>query len=172
MRKQLIVVNKKDQVLGYETKKACHHGRGFLHRAFSILIFNKNGELLLQKRSREKELWSLFWSNSCCSHPIKGEEIKAAAEKRLKEELGFTVPLKFLFKFSYEVKYQEIGIEKEVCSVFKGDYDGSVIPKKKEVTEIRWITLEGLGKEMEKKSEVFTPWFKIMINRYKSLRGF
>lgn len=170
MRKQLIVVNKKDQVLGYKTKKACHHGRGFLHRAFSILIFNKNGELLLQKRSREKELWPLFWSNSCCSHPVKGEETKMAAEKRLKEELGFTVPLKFLFKFSYEANYKNIGGERELCYIFRGFYEGKVSPKKKEVSGIRWMTLEDLEKEMEKKSEVFTPWFKIMIKKYKSLK--
>ena len=82
---KLLIVNKKDEILRSETKEKCHEGKGILHRAFSVFIFNNKNQLLLQKRSKFKLLWPLYWSNSCCSHPKKGENIQSAAKKRLKE---------------------------------------------------------------------------------------
>src|SRR6516225_4607621 len=70
---QLILVDEADREIGYMDRARCHAGRGTLHRAFSLLIFNGNGELLLQQRSRTKRLWPLYWSNSCCSHPRRAE---------------------------------------------------------------------------------------------------
>ena len=69
----LILVDENDNETGWDTKDVCHNGNGILHRAFSIFIFNDKQELLLQKRSQDKRLWPLFLSNSCCSHPRKGE---------------------------------------------------------------------------------------------------
>jgi isopentenyl-diphosphate Delta-isomerase len=94
----LVLVDKDDQAIGYKKKNQCHHNNGVLHRAFSILIFNDNNELLLQKRSRNKLLWPLFWSNSCCSHPRQGESLHQATQRRMNEELGFNTALKFIFK--------------------------------------------------------------------------
>ena len=85
---KLILVDKYDNVLGYKSKAECHEGEGILHRAFSIFIFNDKNQLLLQKRSAKKLLWPLYWSNSCCSHPRKGENYETATHRRLKEELG------------------------------------------------------------------------------------
>ena len=94
----LILVNPKDEEIGWEDKARCHLGDGILHRAFSIFIFNDNNELLIQKRSDQKLLWPLFWSNSCCSHPRKGEKIESAAQRRMEEELGIKTRLKYLYK--------------------------------------------------------------------------
>ena len=86
----LILVNEKDEEIGYKTKSVCHFGEGILHRAFSIFIFNTKEQLLMQKRSSQKNLWPNYWSNSCCSHPRKGEKIESAASRRLAEELGLS----------------------------------------------------------------------------------
>ncbi len=98
----LILVDQEDNTVGFLDKAACHDGKGLLHRAFSVFILNSQGEILLQKRSLEKRLWGGFWSNSCCSHPRKGERVVDAAKRRCQEELGIKVDLKFLYKFSYE----------------------------------------------------------------------
>ena len=96
----LILVDESDQELGFKSKSECHQGNGSLHRAFSVFIFNSSGQLLIQKRSRDKELWDLHWSNSCCSHPHKNEQMELAVKRRLKEELGIECPIHYLYKLS------------------------------------------------------------------------
>lgn len=162
---QLILVNKKDEIQGFKDKKTCHK-KGLLHRAFSILVFNKKEELLVQQRSRHKLLWPGFWSNTCCSHPLRGRDIKESAEKRLKEELGFACSLEFLFKFLYRETYKDKGSENEVCYVFRGIHGDKVIPNKKEIAAWRWVSLKDLKKEIKEKPEAFTPWFKKIIKKY------
>ncbi len=163
----LILVNEKDEVVGYKDKVSCHVGDGILHRAFSIFIFNGKGQVLMQKRSAEKPLWPLFWSNSCCSHPRKGESYQVATQRRLKEELGFTTRLKFLFKFQYQARFGQVGSENELCSVYVGRYDGPVQVNAREIAEWEWITVEELEKEMQEHPERFTPWFKMEWERMR-----
>src|SRR3989339_119662 len=97
----LILVDKRDNILGYEIKEKCHEGPGLLHRAFSIFIFNDKDELFIQKRSKAKLLWPRYWSNTCCSHPRIGESYIQGANRRLVEECGFGTELKYLSKFHY-----------------------------------------------------------------------
>ena len=114
----LILVDEADRGVGHLSKVLCHEGRGVLHRAFSLLIFNDSGELLIQQRSAAKRLWPLYWSNSCCSHPRGAETMEQATHRRLYEELGIRCPLHFLFKFQYQAQFDETGAENELCSVF------------------------------------------------------
>src|SRR5947207_3387152 len=100
----LILVDGNDQELGFATKAACHDGVGLLHRAFSVFLFNPAGELLLQQRSAQKRLWPLYWANSCCSHPRRGESLPAAVERRTREELALATPLAFVYKFVYQAR--------------------------------------------------------------------
>ena len=163
----LILVDEKDQICGYKNKIDCHMGEGILHRAFSILIFNKNKELLLQKRSRDKMLWPLTWSNSCCSHPRKGESYKQASERRMLEELGFSTPLTYLYRFQYQAQYKNKGSENELCSVFIGRHDGEVIINQNEIDEWKFISIPDLEHELAIKPGEYTPWFKIEWKRIK-----
>ena len=119
----LILVDEADRSLGHLSKALCHKGRGVLHRAFSLLIFNDRGELLLQQRAANKRLWPLYWSNSCCSHPRRAESMEAATRRRLLEELGLSCDLQFLFKFRYQAQFDATGAENELCSVFIGRCD-------------------------------------------------
>jgi len=158
---ELIIVDENDNIIGYQKKDLCHKGEGILHRAFSVFIFNSKNELLIQKRSRYKHLWPLFWSNTCCGHPRKGEEYIEAVRRRLKEELGMEVEVKYLFKFKYQATYKNIGSENELCSVYIGKSD--VIPEinKMEVEDWKYISIEQLNKEFKKHPDRYTPWFKI-----------
>src|SRR5919108_4992020 len=102
---ELIVVDEHDREIGSRSKSDCHSGAGILHRAFSIFVFNGDNELLLQKRSPSKLLWPNYWSNTCCSHPRRGESMERAVQRRLEQELGFTCALDFLYKFKYQAQY-------------------------------------------------------------------
>ena len=73
---ELILVDEHDREQGYLSKAACHDGSGILHRAFSAFLFNAAGKVLLQQRAGLKRLWPGYWSNSCCSHPRRGESMQ------------------------------------------------------------------------------------------------
>lgn len=158
---QLILVDEQDQVVGYEEKGSCHDGEGVLHRAFSLFVFNSNEELLLQRRAADKRLWPMYWSNTCCSHPRKGESMEIATQRRLQEELGMQCELTFEYKFQYHALFEEIGAERELCSVYSGISDATAVPNVHEVAEHRWVSVQQIDKELEESPHLFTPWFKL-----------
>ena len=157
---KLLLVNEKDEVLGEETKGKCHREDGILHRAFSVYIFNSKGELLIQQRSKFKKLWPFFWTNSCCSHPRKGENYEAAGERRLKEELGFTASLRNFGKFQYAARYKDIGAERELVTLLVGRYDGKIKPDQREVADFKWVDINDLKRNMAKYPQGYTPWLE------------
>lgn len=157
----LIVVDKNDNIIDYKDKVTCHRGEGILHRAFSIFIFNDAGEVLIQQRSDQKPLWPLFWSNSCCSHPRKGEDLENATTRRLAEELGISTPLKHLYTFQYHARYETVGSEHEVCAVYIGKSNGPVQVNPNEVAEWKFISINDLTSAMAKAPARYSPWFKM-----------
>lgn len=158
----LILVDEADREVGHLSKAKCHDGQGVLHRAFSLLIFNGAGELLLQQRAASKRLWPLYWSNSCCSHPRRAESMETAIHRRLYEELGLRCPLQFLFKFQYQAQFESAGSEQELCSVFIGRSGEPVRADGNEIKAWRWIDPEALQAEMAgSEADTFTPWFKL-----------
>jgi len=162
----LILVDETDREVGHLSKARCHQGRGVLHRAFSLLIFNDAGEWLLQQRAPSKRLWPLYWSNSCCSHPRRAETLEAAIHRRLYEELGLRCPLHFLFKFQYQAQFDAAAAEHELCSVFIGRSTGPVSINQNEIVAWRWSTPEALQAEMTGPgAESFTPWFVLEWQR-------
>jgi len=160
---KLIVVNEKDRITGYEDRKKCHRDKGILHRAFTIFVFNKKNQILIQKRSKNKLLWPLFWETSCSSHPRRGEICLKAAKKRLKEELGFTCQLKSLSKFRYRAVYKNINSENEICVILTGKYDGKIKPNPKEVADWKWIDIKKLKRNITKNPDKYAPWLKISL---------
>lgn len=165
----LILVDESDLEIGHLNKGACHDGEGVLHRAFSLFIFNPEGELLLQQRSSEKRLWPLYWSNSCCSHPRRGESMDEATGRRLHQELGMTSETHHLFTFQYHAPYLEFGSENEVCWVFVGLCDDEPLPNTNEIAAVRWIAPDDLDRELETRPEIFTPWFTMEWPRVRGL---
>ena len=158
---QLILVDELDREVGFESKADCHTGKGILHRAFSIFVFNSGNDLLLQQRSLSKMLWPGFWSNTCCSHPRRGEAMGEAVTRRLEQELGFDCPLEYLYKFKYRAEFGAIGTEYELCSVYFGRYDGPVDVNVNEIAAWRFVGVDELEHELSASPETFTPWFKM-----------
>jgi len=162
----LILVDETDREIGHLDKALCHAGRGVLHRAFSLLIFNGDGELLLQQRAASKRLWPLYWSNSCCSHPRRAESMESAIYRRLDEELGLSCPLHFLFKFQYHAQFDAGSAENELCSVYIGRSSARLKINREEIHAKRWIDPAALQAEMTAPGAVrFTPWFRLEWQR-------
>ncbi len=158
----LILVDEADLSVGFMSKALCHEGRGILHRAFSLLIFNDRAELLIQQRSASKRLWPLYWSNSCCSHPRHAETMEAATQRRLREELGMNCSLRFLYKFQYQAQFDATGAENELCSVFIGRATHDPRINAAEINDWCWIDPETLGAQIAGAGgRSFTPWFKL-----------
>jgi len=162
---QVILVNKKDTAVGAEEKMKAHL-QGKLHRAFSVILFNKKGEVLIQKRAKSKYHSPGLWTNTCCSHPKPGEDLKEAATRRLKEEMGISCNLKKVFNFIYRAKLGSL-TEHEFDHVFLGRFDGKPKPSKKEVEDWQWIKLADLGTDIKKNPQKYTPWFRIIFKKIK-----
>lgn len=161
----LILVDEKDQEIGHQDKLSCHIGKGVLHRAFSLFIFNEAGELLLQQRSKNKHLWPLYWSNSVCSHPRRGELMIDAITRRLQQELGISTELQYIYKFKYQVPYLDVGAEHELCWVFVGPCTQPIKANENEIADWRFVSAEDLEQELSDKPNHFTPWFKLEWQR-------
>ena len=164
---ELILVDDEDNEIGFRSKADCHDGGGIRHRAFSLFLFNDDGELLLQQRSKEKRLWPGFWSNTCCSHPRRGESLSVAAGRRLIDELNISAELESVFHFCYEAGFGERGSENELCHVFLGRISGEVRPNECEIENTRYLSVTNLDAELADYPDRFTPWF---IEEWQTLR--
>ena len=160
----LILVDTNDVVIGYEEKASAHQGDGQLHRAFSIFLLNDYDEVLLQQRSSLKPLWPMYWSNTCCSHPRRGETLAQSTTRRLREELNLEAPLKYLYKFQYHARYEAaLGSEHELCSVFVGHVQGRPKPKfnQTEIADTVWLPITEVNEWLSNDQISTTPWFAL-----------
>ena len=164
-RELLILVDTDDREIGNLSKAECHDGNGVLHRAFSLFLFNDQGERLLQKRSAGKRLWPKYWSNSCCSHPRQGESMEVATARRLQQELNTTAVLEFIYKFEYQAQFADQGSENELCSVYLGRLTEKAVANETEIAELRFVSVTDLNQEIDTVPERFTPWFKMEWQR-------
>lgn len=182
MAEAVIQVTESDEVVGPISKFDSHHGNGEIHRAFSVMLFDSTGRLLLQKRASHKITFPNVWANSCCSHPLHSEEemelkdalgVKRAAVRKLEQELGIhpsQVPLEkfeFITKMRYQARQDEDWIEREVdhCLVIHTDVD--VNPNPNEVSDIKWVSQEDLEEMLvaDDPENVIAPWFRCIAAR-------
>lgn len=158
---RVILVNEQDKEIATAEKLVAHE-QNLLHRAFSVFIFRQYNELeiLLQQRALNKYHSPGLWTNTCCSHPRPNESVIAAGERRLKEEFGFTVPLKQLSSFHYNAHFPNGLSENEIDHVLIGILDDTtrVKPNSAEIHAFRWITPADLKAEIAAHPEQFTPW--------------
>ena len=162
---KVVLVDKNNNQIGLMPKMEAHL-KGVLHRAFSVIIFNSSGEMMLQKRASTKYHTPNLWSNTCCSHHREKENNISAGKRRLKEEMGFVTNLYDFDSFIYQVPFSNGLIEHEFDHILLGVYNG--IPKinPDEVDEWKWISIDELCIGIEKNPEKYTAWFKIIINKY------
>lgn len=159
----LILVNARDEPCGFDSKLNVHAGAGKLHRAFSIFLFRDPKHVLLHRRSAEKPLWPGFWTNSCCSHPRRGECNRVATSRRLEQELGVSTDLRYLYRFQYRAAFADLGSEHELCSVYIGklEDDRGLRVNRSEIAEWGWFHVDAVDKWLESEPESLTPWFKL-----------
>lgn len=160
LHETVILVDHDDNEIGLEEKMKAHKD-AVLHRAFSIFIFNKKDELLLQQRADGKYHSGGLWTNTCCSHPRQGETIYQAAHRRLQEEMGFDTELKEIFSFTYKAELDNELSEYEFDHVLVGRYDNTFSFNRNEVQSIKWIDINKLREDIDIHPEKYTVWFKI-----------
>ena len=156
----VILVDEQDQPVGSMEKMEVHQ-KALLHRAFSIFIFNSRGEMLLHKRADKKYHSAGLWTNACCSHPRPGEDTRAAAEKRLREEMGIVTPLTKAFDFVYRADFDNGLTEYEFDHVFAGTYNGEIFPDGEEVSDYCFKTIDEIKSSIQSHPQKYTEWFKI-----------
>ena len=160
---EIILVDTRDREVG-SCEKLAAHVRPTLHRAFSVFL-HSDGQMLLQRRNRSKYHSGGLWTNACCSHPRRGEPLMEAVHRRLVEELGFDCDVEELFSFMYRTAFSEHLFEYEFDHVFLGSYDGPITLNEEEASEIKWVALEELKKDVVEHPERYTSWFLIALHR-------
>ncbi|MFM9840370.1 MAG: isopentenyl-diphosphate Delta-isomerase [Cyclobacteriaceae bacterium] len=160
---QVILVDQEDNEIGTMEKMEAHQ-KGLLHRAFSILIFNSKGEMLIQKRAKTKYHSGGLWTNTCCSHPLPQEKMEVSVRRRLKYEMGIDVLPEFIYKFTYRTDLNQDLIEHEVDYVFKAVFDGIPSINLEEVEDWKFIGLDELQKEIDLHPHHYTYWFKLIVS--------
>lgn len=171
MSVDVILVDESDNELGLMEKMEAHRS-GLLHRAFSVFVFNENEELLIHKRALDKYHSAGLWTNTCCSHPMPGEELLQAANRRLMEEMGMRCMLKKSFDFIYRVDIDQEMIEHEFDHVFLGYSNDNPVVDPSEVSDWKWISESELMMAIQSEPDTFTSWFKIawpMVLEKKSI---
>lgn len=167
MTEHVILVDAHDRELGLMEKMEAHQ-KGLLHRAFSVFVLNDKKELLLQRRAFDKYHSGGLWTNTCCSHPRKDEDVEAAAHRRLKEEMGFDCELEKVLDFVYRADFSDGLTEHEFDHVFVGYYNGSPEINTQEVAEYKWMPLDEVKRDLQENPDNYTEWFKIIFDRFYS----
>ena len=163
----LVLVDDNDKELGLDTRENCHKGMGRRHRAFVIFLYDKDGMMLLQRRSMKKKLCPGFWDVSVTSHVYEGETYEEAGIRRSKQELNVNVRnLERKLDYTYWAKFGDYS-ENEFCVLLVGKLEGEPTPNPDEIMETRYITMEDLAADMSKSPDRYTPWFKIAFEKYK-----
>ena len=162
---RVILVNEQDEKIGLMPKQEAHE-KGVLHRAFSVFIFNKNNELMLQQRALHKYHSPGLWTNTCCSHQRDGESSLEAGKRRLFEEMGFTTDLKETTSFIYKAPFDNGLTEHELDHILVGNFEEAPNINKEEVASWKWMDLEEVKKDIEINPKIYTAWFKIIFDKF------
>ena len=162
----VILVDENDNPIGTEEKVKCHLPNGKLHRAFTALLFDKNGRLVLTRRAKGKMLWPEDWDGTFASHPRESETYVSSGERRMPEELGIKGRLDYLHKFEYHVPYKDVGSENEICGTLIGviDEDTELKEIEGEIDEIKWMSAERLISEIKINPKIYCPWMLIALD--------
>ncbi len=164
MKSHVVLVDVNDTEVGTMEKMEAHR-QGVLHRAFSVIIFNDKGEMLLQQRAVHKYHSGGLWTNACCSHPYPGEDIKTAGERRLYEEMGIKTKLDSIGSFTYHCKFSNGLTEHEFDHVLKGIYNDDPIINPEEVETFKWMSIDLLKSNIILYPEQYTFWFLELVKQ-------
>ncbi|WP_414661135.1 isopentenyl-diphosphate Delta-isomerase [Horticoccus sp. 23ND18S-11] len=166
----LILVNEQNRAVGRAEKWAVHR-QGLLHRAFSIFLVDDTGRLLVQRRSLAKYHSGGLWANSCCGHPRPGERTARAARRRLHEELGASVPLRFGFRARYCTALPNGLIENEIVYVYFGRMPARLALNPDEVAAVAQLSLVELKADIGRRPQRYAYWLRYYLkNHFAAIR--
>lgn len=167
----VVAVDADDTPQGTVNRLEAHTGEGIRHRAFTALVFDQVGNILLAQRSPEKRLWDGYWDGTVASHPRSDESQEEATRTRLAEELGISPDqyedLRVTDRFEYKRYYYDEGVEHEVCAVLQTTLtDTTLDPDQAEVAGILWAPYERLYNNRRWYRQLrLCPWFEIAMRR-------
>lgn len=149
--------------IGSATVDEAHQEPGMLHRAFSVFLRDPaDGRVLMQRRAAVKTRFPLRWANSCCGHPLPGEDVAVAAGRRLAEELGVSgVSLTPVGVCTYRAADPSSGrVEYEYDHVLLGELPRGVrlTPDPDEVADVRWVSVPALQASLAADALSYAPW--------------
>lgn len=168
---EVLAVDEENQVLNSVSREEAHHGDGIRHRAFTVVVRDENGRILLARRSEDKTLWPGYWDGTVASHQESEGRLEAAASERLEEELGIRPPqydgFERLEDFEYKAFYGDGGVEWEICSLLVVElHETELELNPSEVSEVRW---EYPGSDLQNRIENYSlmacPWFEIVLEK-------
>jgi isopentenyl-diphosphate delta-isomerase len=167
----VVAVDANDDPDGTVNRLEAHTGEGIRHRAFTVLVFDGDGNVLLAQRAHGKRLWDTYWDGTVASHPLEGQPQTVATRQRLEEELGVTPEqysnLRVTDKFEYKRYYLDEGLEWEVCAVLQCTLaDVALDPDREEVAGLLWVPYERLYHNPKWYRQLrLCPWFEIAMRR-------
>ena len=165
----VVLVDETDASIGVASKLEVHRD-GRLHRAVSVVLFDGQGRVMLQRRADGKYHSGGLWSNSCCGHPRPGESVEDAAGRRLNDELGVEgCEVTRVGELSYFADLGNGLVEHELDHIVVGRWGGAVTPNPLEVAEVRWMAPEALLADLAEIPGAYTAWAGPVIAR--ALRG-
>jgi len=163
----VVLLDDSGRPIGETPKEAVHTQETPLHLAFSCYLLNDLGELLLTRRSPEKQTWPGVWTNSFCGHPAPGEDPKDAVLRRAHYELGVDVGRLELVlpSFRYRAVDPSGIVENELCPVYTARALGPLRPNPLEVADYAWMSPGLLAEALERTPAVFSPWLALQFPR-------
>lgn len=158
------LVNEAGETVGKATRRTCHNGSKLLHPVVHLHIYNRAGDLYLQKRSVRKDIQPGKWDTAVGGHVDLGETIEGALRREVREELGITdfIP-EFLMRYVFES-----ALEKELVNTFRTVYEGPFLPDADEIEEARFWSIPEIEAHLGK--GVFTPNFESEYEKLKSFK--
>jgi isopentenyl-diphosphate Delta-isomerase len=163
------VVDHMGRACGVRTVDEVHRRPGQLHRAFSVILKDQTGRILLQRRSAAKTRFASLWANACCGHPAPEQSVATSANRRLREELG--LPPITLTEAGVYVYYAEDPItgrvEFEYDHVLVGNVvaDVPLTPDPNEVADLCWVNRNELISSLDAEPKSSAPWLAGVIAR-------
>jgi isopentenyl-diphosphate delta-isomerase len=171
-RQQVVAVDENDEKQGLVNRLDAHTGDGVRHRAFTCILFDESGRVLLAQRAARKRLWDTCWDGTVASHPVEGQRQEDATAQRLEEELGLPPEayedLRVTDRFEYKAHYMNEGLEWEVCAVLQAtitDID-AIDPDPDEIGGLLWVDYADLHEHPRYYRQLrLCPWFEIAMRR-------
>ncbi len=159
----LDIVNEKDEVVGKAPRSEIYE-KLLPHRIVHVILFNSEGEMCLQLRSKEVSFCPSYWCTSAGGHVKSGETPEAAGLRELKEELGIKTDITFAYKDLYVDQFRQTRMKK-ILITFKGKYNGPFKINPEEVEQVKFFSMDNIQK-MINKGEKFHPELLFLLERH------